>query len=82
MSSQSELIRRELMERDPEFRRLFEEHARYSGELEALDREPRRTPEDELRIAELKKRKLQAKDRMEEWIRNYRRGEAEAVEAT
>ena len=82
MGAQSELIRRQLAEMNPEFRQLLEEHARYEEELERLTEMTQRGLDQELEMARLKKRKLQAKDRMEEIIRTHRREEAEAVEAT
>ncbi|MBI4467071.1 MAG: YdcH family protein [Acidobacteria bacterium] len=82
MTGQAEQIRQRLLETSAEFRHLAEEHARLSEQLAALARKPRWIPEDSAEEARLKKLKLRAKDRMEELIRDYRRQQAEAVEAT
>lgn len=82
MTLHSEKIRRVLDQASPEFRRVAEEHARYSKQLEALARKSPRTAHDQAEETRLKKLKLRAKDRMEEMIRDYRREQAEAVQAT
>lgn len=79
---QSERARQTLMQTNPEFRRLAEEHSRYSEQLAALACKSPRTIDDQAEETRLKKLKLRAKDRMEELIRDYRREQAEAVEAT
>ncbi|MEE8200411.1 MAG: YdcH family protein [Candidatus Acidoferrales bacterium] len=82
MTLQSEQIRQTLRESKAEFRRLEEEHARTAELLGALERKPRPKPEEQEEMARLKKLKLRAKDRMEELIHDYRREQAEAVQAT
>lgn len=82
MTRQSEHLRRTLMESSAEFRRLAGQHARYSEQLAALARKSPRTAADREEETRLKKLKLQAKDRMAELIRDYRREQAEAVQAT
>lgn len=82
MTRQAEQVRRTLQQESPEFRRLTEEHARYSQQLEELGKKARLAAADQAEIARLKKLKLQAKDRMQEMIRDYRREQAEAVQAT
>lgn len=82
MTRQSEHIRRSLLESSPEFRRLADDHARYGAQLEALAHKRQLTSDDQAEIARLKKLKLKAKDRMQEMIRDYRREQAEAVQAT
>jgi len=82
MARQSEQVRQALRERSAEFRRLEQEHSSYSQQLEALTRKARPAADEQAEIARLKKRKLQAKDRMAEMVRDYRREQAEAVQAT
>jgi len=82
MTRQSEHIRKSLLESSPEFRRVADEHARFAAELETLARKRRLTSGDHAEIARLKKLKLKAKDRMQEMIREFRREQAEAVQAT
>ena len=64
MSSQEEL-KAHLIESDPGFRHLAEEHAAYHAQLEALESKSSFTPEDEEEEHRLKKLKLRLKDEME-----------------
>lgn len=82
MPLQSELVRKELLESNEEFRRLSEEHAQYDRELEALLNKERPAAGDEVEMARLKKLKLQRKDQMEQMVQAYRHEQSEAVQAT
>lgn len=82
MPLQSELIRKELLATNEEFRRLSEEHAQYDNELEALLSKERPAAGDEAEMTRLKKLKLQRKDQMEQMVQAYRREQSEAVQAT
>ena len=82
MGRTADKIRQELLANDPEFRRLSEEHAACARQLDDLLRKASPSSADLSEAARLKKLKLQAKDRMEERLRAYRRRESEAVEAT
>ncbi len=82
MKLQSEQFRNALRETSAEFRRLEEEHTRYAEQLAALEHKPSKSSRDQAEIGRLKKLKLRTKDRMEELVRDYRREQAEAVEAT
>lgn len=55
-----------------EFRRLESLHQRYEQELESLNKIPNLGQDQEVKKTELKKLKLQAKDRMAQIIREYR----------
>jgi len=71
VSITSDDIRQSLLARDPEFRRLVEEHTRYDSQLEEIVNSPYINSEDLLQEAELKKRKLYLKDRMELLVVRY-----------
>ena len=57
-------IREYLAKNDEEFRRLFEKHQEYEQELDALAKKGFLSPEEELHVAEVKKKKLTVKDQM------------------
>ena len=61
----AEDIRRSLLEADPEFRRLAEEHSRCAIQLEQIHDEPYVNSEDLIQESVLKKLKLRLKDQME-----------------
>ena len=60
----NELVQKLLRENE-EFRRLYEEHVSLEQDLEAIYSLKYFPPEVEMRIKEIKKRKLGCKDRME-----------------
>lgn len=60
----SQKEREYLAEHDPEFRPLMEQHHLHEVELESLAQKPGLTPDEMLRIAEVKKKKLHLKDQM------------------
>ncbi len=82
MPLQSDLVWKELLESNEEFRRLSEEHAQYDRELDSLLARERPTAGDEAEMTRLKKLKLQRKDQMEQMVQAYRREQSEAVQAT
>ena len=65
-------IREQLLNRDAEFQKLAEEHARYSTQLQQLSRTPYLSVEDLQLESELKKLKLRLKDEMEKRIAEYK----------
>jgi len=65
-------IREQLLQRDAEFQRLAEEHARYSTELEQLSRTQYRSAEDLQLETHLKRLKLRLKDEMEKRVAHFR----------
>ena len=71
--NQESLIER-LMAENEEFQRLRSEHQHYDSELESLRGTAPLSAEQQLRMNELKKLKLMAKDRMESIIRHVRAG--------
>lgn len=58
--------REKLLAADPEFRRLVDEHSRYSEQLDQILKSSYRSAEDILLEAQLKKLKLRLKDQMEQ----------------
>lgn len=71
MTITAEDIRQSLLARDPEFRSLVEEHSRYDSQLEQILTSSYINSEDLIQEAELKKRKLHLKDRMELILLRY-----------
>lgn len=57
-------LKERLLKENEDFRKLHQEHQSYDKKLEALMAKGFLTEEDELKVKELKKRKLALKDRM------------------
>jgi len=68
MTDREALVER-LMHESEEFRRLREAHQRYEQEIAELSGRHYLSADQQWHVSELKKRKLQAKDRMEALIR-------------
>ncbi len=66
-----ELIER-LMKEDEEFRKVKQAHMQLEKDLEALEGKPFLTPQDEIEIKIIKKKKLALKDQMEKILMRYR----------
>jgi uncharacterized protein YdcH (DUF465 family) len=64
-------LRRELAEQNPEFRRLMAEHASYDSRLEELQGKAVLEDAERVETINLKKQKLQVKDRMERMLREH-----------
>jgi hypothetical protein len=60
----SRQVREFLARTNDEFRRLYEKHQEYEQELDALAKKGFLSPEEELRVAEVKKKKISIKDQM------------------
>ena len=69
-NTQAEL-RAHLIETEPEFRRLANEHARLKAQLEAIESKEHLTLDDELEESRLKKLKLKLKDAMSEFMARH-----------
>jgi len=67
-----EQIREALLANDAEFQRLVQEHSQYEAELERLSNQAYLSAEDRIREITLKKKKLRAKDEMEQLIAKHR----------
>jgi len=71
MEKEEELIER-LMKEDEEFKKAKQTHARLEEQLEEFNKKPFLTPNEEIEIKIIKKRKLALKDQMERILRKYR----------
>ena len=60
----ADMLKEELMNRDPEFRELAREHTRYEERLSELTALPYPSDEEQLEEVTLKKKKLALKDQM------------------
>ena len=61
-----------LLEKDAEFKGIYEAHRSYEKKVAKLGKRPHLTMEEELEKKRLQKLKLTHKDRMEEIISRYR----------
>jgi uncharacterized protein YdcH (DUF465 family) len=73
MQSQARLSD-DLLKQNEEYRRLSEQHHEYEARLTALVDKAVLTDDEQMEEMTLKKKKLQAKDRMEEIVRQSRSG--------
>jgi len=69
-NTQAEL-KAHLMETEPEFRRLANEHAMLKAQLEAIESKEHLTLDDEVEESRLKKLKLRLKDQMSEFMAQH-----------
>ena len=69
-NTQAEL-KAHLIETEPEFRRLADEHAAYKAQLDAIESKEHVTLEDEVEESRLKKLKLKLKDQMTEFMARH-----------
>jgi uncharacterized protein YdcH (DUF465 family) len=72
MSAPDHSLRDELLERDKEYRQLYEEHHDSEQRLENLNQKDSLSEEDELEAKSIKRHKLFLKDRMQEILRSQR----------
>ena len=70
-NKEEELIER-LMRENEEFKKAKQVHAELARQLDELGKRPFLTPQDELDIKVLKKKKLAYKDQMEKILVQYR----------
>ncbi|NPA14960.1 MAG: DUF465 domain-containing protein [Deferribacteres bacterium] len=70
----AEIIER-LMEVNDDFRKLKEEHAKLEERLEELQNKKYITVEEEIEIKAIKRKKLELKDKMNEFVVKVKRGE-------
>ena len=71
MTREEELIER-LMREDEDFIRIKKAHAELGKQLDGLEKKPFLTPQDEMEIKIIKKKKLVYKDEMEKILLKYR----------
>ena len=72
MGIKEEALIERLTKEDGEFLRVKETHAQLAKQLEELEGKSYLTPQDEMEIKILKKKKLAAKDQMEKILLKYR----------
>lgn len=70
-TKEEELIER-LMKENEEFLKVKQSHIQLAKQLEELERKPYLTPQDEMEIKIIKKKKLALKDQMEKILMQYR----------
>jgi uncharacterized protein YdcH (DUF465 family) len=70
-TKEEELIER-LMKENEEFSKVKQSHSQLSKQLEELEKKPFLTPQDEMEIKIIKKKKLALKDQMEKILVQYR----------
>jgi uncharacterized protein YdcH (DUF465 family) len=68
---EEELINR-LMKEDEDFIKTKKAHTELAGQLDELEKKSFLTPQDEIEIKVIKKKKLVYKDEMEKILRKYR----------
>lgn len=68
----------ELLETDPEFRRLYQEHQSCERRLEELSHKSLLSQDDEIEEKKIKVHKLALKDRMESMVREHEGARATA----
>jgi uncharacterized protein YdcH (DUF465 family) len=71
MTKEEELIER-LMRENEEFLKAKQTHSQLVKQLEELEKKPFLTPQDEVEIKIIKKKKLAIKDQMEKILIQYR----------
>ena len=71
-------LKKELLETDEEFRRLFEEHQSYKQRLNEIKEKSFHSPDDENEAKQIKLHKLGLKDRMEAIVRTHREAQVPA----
>lgn len=62
-----------LKKEDAEFLRIYQEHKALDSQLQELGRKPYLTAEEEVEEKRAKKAKLQRKDKIAEFVRNYKK---------
>jgi len=72
----ADVLKEELMNRDPEFRELAREHTRYEQRLSELSALAYPSDEEQLEEITLKKKKLALKDQMYSMMTQHQKGES------
>ena len=73
----TDMIKEELMNRDPEFRELAHEHTRYEERLSELSALTYPSDEEQLEEITLKKKKLALKDQMYSLMMQYQKNQSQ-----
>jgi uncharacterized protein YdcH (DUF465 family) len=72
MGTKEEVLIERVLKEDEEFLKAKQTHTQLAKQLEELERKAYLTPQDEIEIKILKKKKLAAKDQMEKILVKYR----------
>jgi len=71
ITKEEELIEK-LMRENEEFLKVKKAHSQLARQLEELEKKPFLTPQDEMEVKIIKKKKLALKDQMEKILMQYR----------
>jgi uncharacterized protein len=72
MTTKEEELIEKLMRENEEFLKVKKAHSQLSRQLEELEKKPFLTPQDEMEVKIIKKKKLALKDQMEKILMQYR----------
>lgn len=72
MEDKEELLKKKLMEEDPEFKGLMEEHIGFEKILGEFNERSHLTPSEEMERKKVQKLKLSGKDKMENILAKHR----------
>jgi len=72
MTTKEEELNERLMRENEEFLKAKQAHSQLANQLEELEKKPFLTPQDEMEVKILKKKKLAFKDQMEKILMQYR----------
>ncbi|MCC6162528.1 MAG: YdcH family protein [Acidobacteria bacterium] len=64
-------VKEQLLRTDAEYRELYQLHHELDEQIRSMSTNPHPSEHEQLEEAQLKKRKLQLKDRMEDIVRRY-----------
>ena len=63
----------ELLEKNEEFKKLWEEHEELNRMVDEMSQKVYLTPDEEIKLKELKLKKLKGKEKLVEMIENYKK---------
>jgi len=72
MTTKEEVLIERLMRENEEFLKVKQSHSQLAKQLDELEKKPFLTPQDEIEIKIIKKKKLALKDQMEKILVQYR----------
>jgi len=72
MTSKEDELTERLMRENGEFLKVKQAHSQLAKQLEELEKKPFLTPQDEMEVKIIKKKKLALKDQMEKILIQYR----------
>lgn len=72
MTTKEEALIEKLMKENEEFMKVKQSHSQLAKQLEEFEKKPYLTPQDEMEMKIIKKKKLALKDQMEKILVQYR----------